>query len=395
MRRRFLIVLAALSAICFASAARGQGALSLQGLGYPPGQFSARAEGTGGAVADFDALSLTSPASLAGVAASALFLQYSPEFRKVTTSSGSASTMTARFPIIEGVLPMGQSWTLGLGTSTFLDRSLETSLKRVQTVGTPADTVTLTERNKVLGGIDDVRLALAWSTSPVFRIGVGAHAFSGSNRITFSQLFPDSSKYTSTGQAERISYVGFAASAGIEFHPARAIGFALSGRKGGNLRAEANDTTIGTGRIPDHYSGSVIFEGIPGVVLSARVARDAWSSLGSLSSSGIRAYDAWDTGVGVEASGPRLMSRIITVRAGARFRTLPFGYQAQCTLPVPAGSTCTNSEKISETSFAAGLGVPLTRERASLDLSIQRAARSAADIKERGFILSFGLRVSP
>ena len=395
MRRRFRVIFGALSALCFASSARAQGAISLQGLGYPPGQISARAEGTGGAVADFDALSLTSPASLAGVGASALFLQYSPEFRKVTTPSGSASTMTARFPIIAGVLPMGQSWTLGLGTSTFFDRSLETSLKRTQTVGTAADTVTLTERNKVLGGIDDVRLALAWSNSPVFRIGVGGHAFSGSNRITFSQLFPDSAKYTSTGQNERISYVGFAASVGVEFHPSRAIGFAFSGRKGGNLRAEANDTTIGTGRIPDHYSGSVTFEGIPGAVFSARVAHDAWSSLGSMSSSGIKAYDGWDTSFGVEASGPRLMSRIITVRAGARFRTLPFGYQAQCTLPVPPGSTCANSEKVSETSFAAGLGVPLSRDRAGLDLSIQRAARSAADIKERGFILSFGLRVSP
>jgi len=89
------------------------------------------------------------------------------------------------------------------------------------------------------------------------------------------------------------------------------------------------------------------------------------------------------------------MSRIITVRAGARFRTLPFGYQTPCTLPIPVGSTCSNSEKVSETSFGAGLGVPLTRERAGLDLSVQRASRSAADIKERGFILSFGLRVSP
>ena len=88
MRRRFPVILAALSAVCLATAARAQGAISLQGLGYPPGQFSARAEGTGGGVADFDALSLTSPASLAGVAASALFLQYSPEFRKVSKSSG-------------------------------------------------------------------------------------------------------------------------------------------------------------------------------------------------------------------------------------------------------------------------------------------------------------------
>jgi hypothetical protein len=75
------------------------------------------------------------------------------------------------------------------------------------------------------------------------------------------------------------------------------------------------------------------------------------------------------------------MQRIITLRAGARFRTLPFGL---------------NGQKVSETSFAAGFGAPLTRERASFDFAIQRATRSAGpDVTERGLILSFGLRVTP
>lgn len=380
MRKPFFVA-AALVTIAFASRSEAQGALSLQGLGYPAGGFSARAEGTGGGVADFDALSSVSPASLAGVGSAALFLQYSPEFRRVTTASGSANTTTARFPLIEGVLPMGQSWTLGLSSSTFLDRSSETNLKRTQKVGAPTDTVTLTERNKVLGAIDDLRLALAWSTSPVFRIGVGAHVFAGSNRITFSQLFPDSAEFNSTAQSGRISYAGFAGSLGVEWHPSRVIGFAVSGRKGGDLRAQSGDTAIGSGRLPDHYSGSVTFEGIPGVIISARGAHDNWSSLNSLSSSGIQAFDGWDTGAGLEASGPRILQRIITLRAGARFRTLPFGL---------------NGQKVSEKSFAAGFGAPLTRDRASLDVAIQRASRTAgSDIKERGYILSVGLRVSP
>lgn len=381
MRRKTWFAPALLVMISVASRAEAQGALSLQGLGFPPGQLSARAEGTGGGVADFDALSLVSPSSIAGVGSATLFLQYSPEFRRVTTSSGSAKTTTARFPMVSGVLPMGQAWTLGFSSSTFLDRSSETSLTRREVVGAPLDTVDVTERLKVLGAINDVRLALAWTTSPVFRIGVGAHVFTGSNRITFSQLFPDSSKYITTGQSGRVSYAGFAGSLGLEYHPSRAIGFAVSGRKGGDLRAEDGDTTIGTGRIPDHYSASVSYEGISGVTMSARVAHDAWSSLTSLSSTGIKAFDGWDSGVGIEATGPRLMQRIITVRAGARFRTLPFGV---------------NGEKVSEKSFAAGFGAPLTRERASFDFSIQRASRTAgSDIKERGLILSFGLRVSP
>jgi hypothetical protein len=308
-----------------------------------------------------------------------LFFQYSPEFRRVTAGSNTAKTTTARFPLVAGVLPMGQSWTLGLSSSTFLDRSSETSLVRQQLIG--PDLVDVTEHNKVLGAINDGRLALAWAPTPAFHIGVGAHVFSGSNRITFSQLFPDSSKYVSTTQTGRMSFAGFAGSVGFEYRPSRAIGFAISGRKGGDLRAQSGDTAIGTGRIPDHYSASVTYDGITGASISARVAHDSWSSLGSLSSTGTKAFDGWDTGVGAEVTGPRILSRIIVVRAGARVRTLPFGF---------------NGEKVNEKSIVAGLGVPLTRDRASFDFAVQRANRTAgAGVKETGYILSFGLRVSP
>ncbi|HEY1953542.1 MAG TPA: hypothetical protein VGG76_12135 [Gemmatimonadaceae bacterium] len=378
--RTTLLAAAAFLAIS-ASLAGAQGALSLEGLGYPPGGISARSEGVGGGAADFDALSLTNPASLAGVATAALFLQYSPEFRKVTAGSSSANTTTARFPLVAGVLPMGQSWTAGLSSSTFLDRSTETSLDRTEIVGAPTDTVTVTERNNVLGAINDVRLALAWSNSPKFRIGFGGHVFTGSNRITFTRLFPDSARYISTNQTGRISYAGFAASAGVEIFPSRVIGFAVSARKGGDLRAQSGDTAIGSARLPDHYSASVLFEGIPGASITLRAAHDNWSTLSTLSSTGIKAFDGWDVGGGIEASGPRIMQRIITVRLGGRSRTLPFGY---------------NGEKVTEKTFAGGLGIPLARDRATLDLALQRAARSASsDISERGYILSFGLRVSP
>ena len=371
------LTVTALAIALIGSRGNAQGALSLQGLGYPTGQMSARAEGTGGAVADFDALSLVSPASIAGVGASALFFQYSPEFRSVTGGSSTANTTTARFPLVAGILPLGQTWTLGLSSSTFLDRSSETSLVRRQLVG--ADSVNETELTKVLGAINDVRLALAWAGTPKLRIGGGLHVFSGSNRVTLSQLFPDSAKYISTSQSARLSYAGFAASAGIEFHPSRAIGFAIAGRKGGNLTAQSGDTTIGRARLPDHYSASVSYDGITGATISARVARDNWSSLSSIGSS-VQGFDAWDYSVGAEASGPRVIQRIIVMRAGARFRTLPFGY---------------NGQKVSETSFMGGLGVPLARDRAAFDFTIQRAGRSAGGIKERGMILSFGLRVTP
>ncbi len=299
----------------------------------------------------------------------------------MTTGSGTAKTTTARFPLVSGVLPMGQNWVLGISSSSFLDRSYETSLVRRQNVGEITDSVDVTEENKVLGAINDVRLALAWASGPVFRVGVGAHVFAGSNRVTISEIFPDSTKFLSTNESDRISYDGFAASAGLEYHPSRTIGFALAARKGGDLRAEKGDTALGKGKIPDHYSASITYDGITGATLSARAAHDSWSSLAALSSTGIQAFDGWDTSVGAEVTGPRLLQRIIIVRAGARKRTLPFGF---------------NGQKVSETSFMAGLGAPLARDRASIDFAFQRAARSSVGpVKETGYIFSFGLRVSP
>jgi hypothetical protein len=378
------IIRGLLAATVITTSVHAQGALSTAGLGYPTGQISARSEGAGGALADFDALSLVNPATIAGVGSAALFFQYSPEFRRVNDGTNTAKTTTARFPLVAGILPIGQRWAMGLSSSTFLDRSYQTSLVRTQSVGdpnNPADSIDVTERTKVLGAINDIRLTAAWASSPAFRIGLGGHVFSGSNRVTLSEVFPDSSRFITTSQVDRISFAGFAASAGIEFHPSHAIGFAVAARKGGDLTAEAGDTVLGKGKIPDHYSASVTYDGITGASFAARVAHDAWSSLSDLSSTHIQAFDGWDTSVGGELTGPRVFQRIIVVRAGARFRTLPFA---------------SNGEKVSEKSFTAGFGVPLTRDRAALDFALQRAARTTpGTVKETGYILSFGLRVSP
>src|SRR6476646_8208878 len=98
-----ILIVVSLSTLAIASRGAAQGALSTQGLGFPPGQMSARAEATGGGVADFDPLSLVSPSSIAGVGSAAIFFQYSPEFRHVTAGSGKANTTTARFPLVSGI----------------------------------------------------------------------------------------------------------------------------------------------------------------------------------------------------------------------------------------------------------------------------------------------------
>jgi hypothetical protein len=96
--------------------------------------------------------------------------------------------------------------------------------------------------------------------------------------------------------------------------------------------------------------------------------------------------DAWDAGLGIEAAGPRVLDRVVLIRLGARYRTLPF---------VAAGA------EVRELSFAGGLGAQFSRNRAAFDITLQRASRSTdasatvGSVRERAFTLSFGLRVRP
>ena len=371
--------IAVIASLCIAATGGAQGALSVQGFGYPPGQISTRAEGLGGGPAELDAASALNPASVVDVGPAQLYFQYDPEFRTVSSNGATSKSTTARFPIVNFILPLGSRMSLGFGSSTLVDRSSLTKSSILQVVDTT--TVPVSQSVKVLGAIDDVRLALGYALSPTLRIGLGAHRLTGSNQVTLSQRFPDSAKFTNITQASRLSYSGTAISGGFELHPSKLLAFGFSGRKGGTLRAESGDTVIATAHAPDHYGASVEYTGWGGVSLSARVGRDQWTAMRPLASPGVTAYDSWDIGGGIEADGPHLIGRSSLLRLGVRHRTLPFS---------------TTGSSVSELSLGGGLGIDLAPNRARLDLGLVRAGRSSGDaVKERSYILSVGLRVVP
>ena len=79
--------------------------------------------------------------------------------------------------------------------------------------------------------------------------------------------------------------------------------------------------------------------------------------------------------------GPRFGASALQLRAGARFRTLPFG---------------TSSSSVSERSYSLGAGTLLARGRAALDVTGIRATREAgANLSETAFTLSVGVTVRP
>lgn len=371
--------LAALASLCVATSVSAQGSLSVQGFGYPPGQISTRSQGMGGGPSELDAESALNPASVVNVGPTQLYMQYDPEFRTVSSAGETSKTTTARFPVLGFIMPLSTRMSLGIGASTLVDRSSLTKSTVLQVIDT--STVPVTQTIKVLGAIDDVRAALGYAISPGFRIGLAAHLITGTNQLTLMQRFPDSARFTNVVQTSSVSYSGTAVSGGFELHPSKLLALGVSARKGGTIRAESGDSLKATAKAPDHYGASVEYLGWGGVSLAAHLARDQWTAMRSLASSGVTAYDSWDIGGGIEAEGPRLIGRTSVVRLGVRHRTLPFS---------------TTGSSVSELSIGGGMGIDLARNRASIDVGLLHAGRSSGDaVKEHAYILSLGLRVVP
>ena len=382
MRNRFLLGVAVAAAFG-GSALQAQGSLSSQGFGYPPGELSTRALGTAGALGEIDSRSPINPASLAIRSAAQIYAQYDPELRSVTSSGKTSSTTTARMPNIGGILPINGHLVLGLSASTLLDRTWQTSRPRSQGFGPLVnDTVSFNETLKSEGAITDVRFAVAYALNSRLRFGVGFHTFPGSLRLTSNELFSDTTKYQSITQLTGIGFSGKAVSAGLEADVLPSLSIAFSGRKGGGAKMFANDSLLTSATIPDRYSGSIAFSGIPGTLLSVRAERDRWSQLNGLSYAHTIAVDANDLSAGIESSGPRLGGGFpILLRLGVRRRTLPFEV---------------GTSAIQETSFGGGVGIPISFDRVTLDMALLHSTRTGVvGVDEHAYNLSFGLQVHP
>jgi hypothetical protein len=270
----------------------------------------------GGGLALFDPQSSINPASIGTAGAPLLFLQYEPEFRRLTSGGQTQKTTTSRFPLAVASVPITSKGTIAVSVSTLLDRSWQTTTTREETVA--GDKATLTETVRSIGAINDIRLAGAWVANDFIQLGIAGHVFTGQNRLLFSQTFPDSLRFIPVSQVSNLDYTGSAVSGGVVIRPTSVFSLALSGRKGLDLNARTGDTIVSTAKIPDRYGAAISYGGIPGATVSAQVGRDLWSSLNGLGSDEARAVDAWDVGGGIETLGPKILERTILIRLGAR-----------------------------------------------------------------------------
>src|SRR3712207_2413013 len=196
--------------------------------------------------------------------------QIEPEFRRVDASGRSENTTTARYPLTGGALTLGARWMLGIAASTFLDRSWETASRATHQIGDEAVDATTTFTSQ--GAINDVRFAVAWVARPWLRVGLGAHALTGQNRLTVIDQFDDTARYDPLRQDTTISYAGTALSGGIELRAGRVASVAASVRVGGRLRAESGNTTLSRATVPNRYGLTVAYLGITNAAIALRTS---------------------------------------------------------------------------------------------------------------------------
>ena len=153
--RRKIIAALALAAAVVPVDTFAQGTLSTQGFGYPTGGMSTRVRSTGGGLGQFDPDSPLNPASLATSSDPRMFLQYEPEFRRLSNGDAAANTHVARFSLASASVPFARRGSLGLAVATFLDRSSITSFTTPRDVA--GTTIDVTETTQVLGAINDVK----------------------------------------------------------------------------------------------------------------------------------------------------------------------------------------------------------------------------------------------
>jgi hypothetical protein len=378
---RFLPAALVAAALGFsATALHAQGALSVQGYGYPGGELSTRALGTGGALADFDANSPINPAALLVGTRATVYVQYDPEFRWVSGPGLNTSTTTARWPLfsISGRIKKAR---FSLSYSSFLDRSWTNTYSDTQTIGTARVPSTVTAVSS--GGIADVAAGLSYTLSDRLTLGVAAHVFPGDNRILFGRAFgADSTSFGAFSQPNTFNFSGSAISAGLFATPFNHFNVGISGRYGFSMHVHQGDsTTLHDATIPNRWSASVAYDGIPGTILAARYGKENWSSMQALGTPALTAFDATEFAAGLETPGPKFQAIPVAVRLGYRARQLPFGIGAQ---------------QVHETEITGGLGIPLSSGRAAFDISLAHAARSAnVGMAETGWILSVGIAIKP
>jgi hypothetical protein len=360
--------------------AQAQGTLSGLGFGYPVGGTSTRGAATGGAFGEFDALSPLNPASLGGLQRTIITAQTEPEFRTLKFGAATEKSTAERVPLLMMVFPASSGVAFGLSATTFLDRSYSTLTTGAVTIeGQP---VSVHDQTDVRGSMGDLQGAVGWRVNDRLRVGFAGHLYTGDNLVARYRKFDDTLSFGSVVDSSRVTYYGMAASFGGELQLVKGLALSGSYRVGGNLESRVRDTVKTQGKVPNRLGLALRYDGVAGATFAVGMEKQSWSRMTGLGSAQVQARDATNYHAGAELVGPKIRGYPLMLRVGYANNQLPFGV---------------DGKTVAESRVTGGVGVPLARDFATIDLSLQRANRTLTGgaAKESAWLLGVGIQIRP
>ncbi|MCU0616461.1 MAG: hypothetical protein MUD17_05140 [Gemmatimonadaceae bacterium] len=372
------LVFATVGLLGLASVAHAQGTLSTQGFGYPPGGLSARALGTAGATGEFDLLSALNPAAITEIGTGLVTVQGQPEFRTVRVGDVSERSRVQRLPLVGAGLRVGRVGVM-ITASTLLDRSFATqSVGSALVDGRPVPTVDDYESR---GALTELRLGAGWQWKSL-RLGAAAVAVSGDNTVVRARTFPDSLRFGAVLDTASIGFQGVGAALGVNWRVKGGLLLGASLRVGGDLESVRSDSVVTRASVPGRVGAGILYDGLKGTILAAKVERVSWSAMNGLGTPATTARDVTNWSAGAEIFAGSLRAYPVLWRVGYASRQLPF----------LIGTT-----PVSERGLHTGVGVPIVGERAVIDIAAQRLQRRMTGdaAREDAWSVTVGLTVRP
>ncbi len=352
----------------------------VRGLGIPGRASSARALGSGGAMGLFDGESSLNPAAVWLLPLATTAVTSSQGWRTSENPGGAGSARDNRFPqfLIGGPIPK-TPLSIGLSYSTYADRDFTLATAGIASPrGVPIGVV---DTLSATGGINDLRVALAWGISPTLQVGAAVHALTGGNRLASRRVWEDST-YLPTRQTAELDFSGFGVSAGAVWRPRRGISLAGIVRQDGSLDVRRDSAATATVDLPWTLAAGARVALTSRLDVAAMVSSRDWSVAndGLVSQGAVGARNTVEYSAGLEYARNTRVRDQQPIRLGVRYAQLPF-LLVQSTQPKELG-------------ISVGTGVRFAKGAAGIDLGLERIRRTQGSaFVETAWVLSVGVVV--
>lgn len=380
MRRSLVAILLVAAAGGAASrAAADDSVFGIRGLGILGRPVSARTAATGGAFAVFDAQALLNPAALAQLQGVTGWAVGAPSRRRVVVGGDAVTLQSTRFPLFGFGTVFSRRLVIGVGIGDYLDRTW--SVRRSDTVTLRGAPVPVEDVSRSVGGVSDLRLAGAYRLSPRFVLGAAVHALSGSTRLSVTRDFAPAG-YEDFSDVAVTDFSALGVSVGVLAAIRSNLGVAASLRAGTKLKASSSAGPRVRVRLPLEAAAGVRYAPVAGVNLAGTVAYAGWgrAALDLVAAGEARSRDVWSVGAGLDVERLDLGVARLPLRLGYRWRQLPF--------PI-------DGIRLGEHAISGGFGFSMAGGRTSVDVGVERGARTAGAQQETFTAGWFGVTVRP